>query len=117
MFESTVGLIEHKGQDIAAILLTLTYKAPKVSLVRDLQLHLALGTAHLKRHVVTYAKKKMAASGGRKKPTLIVVYLGGVTYTEIAALRFLSKRDTFPYHIVIVTTKVLNGSKLIQQLG
>ena len=25
--------------------------------------------------------------------------------------------DTFPYHIVIVTTKVLNGSKLIQQLG
>jgi vacuolar protein sorting-associated protein 33A len=65
-----------------------------------------------------YAKKKMTASGGgRKKPTLIVVYLGGITYMEIAALRFLSKRDTFPYHIVIVTTQVLNGSKLIQQLG
>jgi len=65
-----------------------------------------------------YAKKKMAASsGGKKKPTLIVVYLGGITYMEIAALRFLSKRDTFPYHTVIVTTKVLNGSKLIQQLG
>jgi vacuolar protein sorting-associated protein 33A len=65
-----------------------------------------------------YAKKKMAASGGRKKkPTLIVVYLGGITYMEIAALRFLSKRDTFPYHVVIVTTQVLNGSKLLQQLG
>jgi hypothetical protein len=63
----------------------------------------------------SYAKKKMAASS--KKPTLIVVYLGGITYMEIAALRFLSKRDSFPYHIVIVTTKVLNGSKLIQQLG
>ncbi|KAG7370240.1 Sec1 family protein [Nitzschia inconspicua] len=65
-----------------------------------------------------YAKQKMAASGvGRKKPTLIVVYVGGITYMEIAALRFLSKRDTFPYHIIIVTTQVLNGSKIIQQLG
>jgi vacuolar protein sorting-associated protein 33A len=65
-----------------------------------------------------YAKKKMAASGGRKKkPTLVVVYLGGITYMEIAALRFLSKRDTFPYHVVIVTTQVMNGNKLIQQLG
>jgi hypothetical protein len=63
----------------------------------------------------SYAKKKMAASS--KKLTLIVVFLGGITYMEIAALRFLSKRDSFPYHIVIVTTKVLNGSKLIQQLG
>jgi hypothetical protein len=68
-----------------------------------------------------YAKRKMAAAAGggsgSKKPTLIVVYLGGITYMEIAALRFLSKRDSFPYHIVIVTTKVVNGSKLIQQLG
>lgn len=64
------------------------------------------------------AKNKMAASGGgRKKPTLIVVYVGGITYMEIAALRFLSKRDSFPYHIVIVTTQVLNGSKIIRQLG
>jgi len=53
----------------------------------------------------------------KKKPTLIVVYLGGITYMEIAALRFLSKRETFPYHIVVVTTRVLNGSKLIQQMG
>jgi len=53
----------------------------------------------------------------KQKPTLIVVYLGGITYTEIAALRFLSKKETFPYHIVVVTTKVLNGSKLLQQMG
>jgi vacuolar protein sorting-associated protein 33A len=69
-----------------------------------------------------YAKKQMAAGSGgggsrKKKPTLMVVYLGGITYMEIAALRFLSKRDTFPYHVVIVTTQILNGSKLIQQLG
>jgi vacuolar protein sorting-associated protein 33A len=54
---------------------------------------------------------------GAKKPTLIVFYLGGVTYMEIAALRFLSKRKTFPYHLIIITTKVLNGSNLLRTLG
>jgi hypothetical protein len=51
------------------------------------------------------------------KPTLIVVYLGGITFMEIAALRFLSKRDSFPFHIIIVTTKILNGTKLLQEMG
>mmetsp|Transcript_45942 Transcript_45942/g.112091 ORF Transcript_45942/g.112091 Transcript_45942/m.112091 type:complete len:882 (+) Transcript_45942:148-2793(+) len=51
------------------------------------------------------------------KPTLIVMYLGGITFMEIAALRFLSKRDSFPFHIVIVTTTVLNGTKLLQEMG
>mmetsp|Transcript_30252 Transcript_30252/g.63316 ORF Transcript_30252/g.63316 Transcript_30252/m.63316 type:complete len:114 (+) Transcript_30252:106-447(+) len=53
----------------------------------------------------------------RTKPTLIVVYLGGITYAEIGALRFLSKRDSFPYHIIMVTTRVLNGTKLLQHTG
>ncbi|KAI2495188.1 hypothetical protein MHU86_19327 [Fragilaria crotonensis] len=53
---------------------------------------------------------------GDRKPTLVVVYVGGVTYMEIAALRFLSKRGSFPYHIVIVTTKVINGTTLLESL-
>jgi len=67
----------------------------------------------------TYGKKhtKNRNNSSKKKPTLIVVYLGGITYMEIAALRFLSKRDSFPYQIIVVTTRVLNGSKLIQQMG
>ena len=63
------------------------------------------------------AKGSVQGGGGAKKPTLIVFYLGGVTLMEIAALRFLSKRPTFPYHIVCVTTKVINGSTLLQTLG
>jgi vacuolar protein sorting-associated protein 33A len=51
------------------------------------------------------------------KPTLIVMYLGGITFMEIAALRFLSNRDSFPFHIIIVTTKILNGTKLLQEMG
>jgi vacuolar protein sorting-associated protein 33A len=56
------------------------------------------------------------SKSGTKKPTIIMVYVGGVTYMEIAALRFLSKRASFPYHIVIVTTKVVNGTTLLESL-
>lgn len=52
-----------------------------------------------------------------KKPTMIVAFVGGVTFMEIAALRFLSKRTSFPYHILIVATKVINGSSLVQALA
>lgn len=51
-----------------------------------------------------------------KKPVLIVFYVGGVTYMEIAALRFLSKRPTFPYHIICMTTKIINGVTILQSL-
>lgn len=62
-----------------------------------------------------YAKVTMTNES--TKPTLVVVFLGGITYMEIAALRFLSKRPTFPFHIIMITTKVINGSSLLQSLG
>ena len=57
---------------------------------------------------------ELSGSSGAKKPTMIVFYVGGVTHMEIAALRFLSKRPSFPYHIICVTTKVVNGSTLLR---
>jgi vacuolar protein sorting-associated protein 33A len=51
-----------------------------------------------------------------KKQVLIVVYIGGITYMEMTALRFLSKRSNFPYHIICVTTSILNGNTLLQSL-
>jgi vacuolar protein sorting-associated protein 33A len=57
-----------------------------------------------------------ATDGGSKKAVMMVFYIGGVTYSELAALRFLSKRPQFPYHIVCVTTKVINGQTLLQSL-
>lgn len=52
-----------------------------------------------------------------KRPVLMVVFVGGVTYMEIASLRFLSKRPTFPYHIICVTTKIINGNTLLESLS
>jgi vacuolar protein sorting-associated protein 33A len=53
----------------------------------------------------------------QRKPTLVMVYIGGITYMEIASLRFLSKRPSFPYHILIVTTKIINGTQLLQSMS
>jgi hypothetical protein len=52
-----------------------------------------------------------------RKPTLVVFYVGGVTYMELASLRFLSKRTTFPYHILCLTSEVLNGTTLLRTLA
>merc|ERR1711957_457105 len=46
----------------------------------------------------------------KDKPVLLVYFVGGVTYMEIAAMRFLSKRPSFPYSILCCTTKIINGS-------
>jgi len=51
----------------------------------------------------------------QRKPVLIVFFVGGISYMEIAALRFLSKRPSFPYHIIMLTTKIINGNTLLQQ--
>ena len=50
------------------------------------------------------------------KPVLLVYYVGGVSYAEIASFRFLSRRMNFPYQVVICTTKIINGSSFIRSL-
>ena len=52
-----------------------------------------------------------------KKPVLMVLYVGGVTYMELAALRFLSKRANFPYTIICLTTKIINGNSVLESLS
>jgi len=48
---------------------------------------------------------------GKRKVVLVYV-LGGITFMEISALRFLSKREECAYEIVIATTKLINGQSL-----
>jgi hypothetical protein len=54
--------------------------------------------------------------GARGKKVMVVYFIGGVTYMEIAALRFISKQDYCPFDIIIATTKLLNGNSLIKSL-
>ncbi|XP_021848883.1 vacuolar protein-sorting-associated protein 33 homolog isoform X1 [Spinacia oleracea] len=52
-----------------------------------------------------------AASGRRS--VVLVVFIGGVTFAEISALRFLSSQELMEYDIIIATTKVVNGQTLL----
>ncbi|KAM5238764.1 vacuolar protein sorting-associated protein 33A isoform 5-T5 [Ctenodactylus gundi] len=52
---------------------------------------------------------------GENRVTL-VFFLGGVTFAEIAALRFLSQLEDGGTEYVIATTKLLNGSSWIEAL-
>ena len=52
--------------------------------------------------------------GGKK--ILLVFVVGGLTFLEIAAFRFLSKDPAYPYQIVMATTKLCSGSGLLKYL-
>ncbi|XP_061842197.1 vacuolar protein sorting-associated protein 33A isoform X2 [Nerophis lumbriciformis] len=48
--------------------------------------------------------------------TTLVFFLGGVTYAEIAALRFLSQMEDSGMEYVIATTKLINGTSWVKSL-
>lgn len=52
---------------------------------------------------------------GENRVTL-VFFLGGVTYAEIAALRFLSQMEDGGTEYIIATTKLINGTTWIKSL-
>ncbi|KAM0949673.1 putative sec1-like protein [Dioscorea sansibarensis] len=52
---------------------------------------------------------------GRRSLTL-VVFIGGVTFAEIAALRFLSSQVGLGYDFIVAATKVVNGNSLLETM-
>lgn len=53
---------------------------------------------------------------GTSKRVMLVLYLGGITYMELAALRYLSRDPTYPFTIIAATTKVINGTSMIKSM-
>lgn len=47
------------------------------------------------------------------KHTVLVLFVGGITYAEISALRFVAKRSEHLYNLVIATTGIISGDKVI----
>lgn len=50
-----------------------------------------------------------------KKLAMIMV-VGGISYLEISALRFLSSDPSFPYRFIISSTKIMNGKSFLSAL-
>ncbi|KAK2193496.1 hypothetical protein NP493_12g08025 [Ridgeia piscesae] len=55
-------------------------------------------------------------SGTVEPKVTLVLFLGGVTYAEISALRFLSQLEDAPAEYLVATTKLINGTNWIESI-
>lgn len=53
-------------------------------------------------------------NGQNDKKVTVVFFLGGCTFTEISALRFIGRREEARRQIVIGTTAIVNGNKMMR---
>lgn len=51
---------------------------------------------------------------GEERKVMVVFFVGGVTFTEIAALRHIAKQQECPFDIIVATTKIVNGDTLLK---
>ncbi|KAK4430966.1 Vacuolar protein-sorting-associated protein 33 [Sesamum alatum] len=49
-----------------------------------------------------------------RRSLVLVVFIGGVTFAEISALRFLCSQEGMAYDLIVGTTKIVNGQTLIE---
>ncbi|KAK0617938.1 Sec1-like protein [Bombardia bombarda] len=60
------------------------------------------------------ARALLSGGGAGEKKTVFVVFVGGITFTEIAALRFIAKKEEGRRNIVICTTSIISGNKMME---
>eukprot|EP00474_Spongospora_subterranea_P009710 CRZ10168.1 hypothetical protein [Spongospora subterranea] len=51
-----------------------------------------------------------------KKRIVLVFFIGGITFAEISALRWLNKREDHDREYIIMTTHITNGHKMISAI-
>ena len=58
-------------------------------------------------------RARQTISGNNVIKTVYVFFLGGITFTEIAALRFIAAQEAPRRKIVICTTSLINGDRMM----
>ncbi|KAK3094955.1 hypothetical protein FSP39_008319 [Pinctada imbricata] len=72
------------------------------------------GDVYSRVEVRDHSRPKSAAAGPKLSKTVMVYFLGGCTYSEITALRFLGRIKG--YRFIISTTSIINGSTLLNSV-
>ncbi|XP_077511912.1 vacuolar protein sorting-associated protein 33A isoform X2 [Amblyomma americanum] len=80
-------------------------------------LHQARPTAAGGRRPRRGSVSSLQSSSGEEPKVTLVFFLGGCTYAEISALRFLSQQDDAPVEYLVATTKLINGRTFLQSLN
>ncbi|KAK9458925.1 Sec1-like protein [Lipomyces oligophaga] len=58
--------------------------------------------------------KVLAAARKDVKSTVAIFFLGGITFTEISALRFIARKEADRRNLIIMTTGIIDGKQIIQ---
>lgn len=58
------------------------------------------------------ARHMLSGAGARK--TVVVMFLGGISFTEIAALRFVARREQALRRLLVCTTDILAGNGMME---
>ena len=62
----------------------------------------------------TKARHMLTGGAGAKSKTIMIMFLGGITFTEVAALRFLAKQlEPLGKKILICTTGIVSGGSIM----
>lgn len=60
------------------------------------------------------ASTNMDKMGDGRRSLVLVVFVGGITFAEISALRFLSAQEGMPYDLIVGTTNIVSGHSLTE---
>ncbi|CAK9858695.1 unnamed protein product [Sphagnum jensenii] len=61
-----------------------------------------------------FDKNQVGPAGDSSRLVALVIFIGGVTFAEISALRFLSAQEGMKYDFIVATTKLINGQNLLK---
>jgi hypothetical protein len=62
------------------------------------------------------AEEKAVYQPKTKQNFILVVFIGGITFAEISAIRYLNKRPNSDHKFIILTTNIINGKSMINSL-
>lgn len=75
---------------------------------------ITLAGSHTGACVACHPGTDVAGNQVQKRRTVLVMFIGGVTFAEIGALRFLSTRPETRSDFVIATTKLESGNTILE---
>ncbi|KAF3322111.1 vacuolar protein-sorting-associated protein 33 [Carex littledalei] len=67
-------------------------------------------------HVDTFTGAQSDRVPDGRRSLVFVVFIGGVTFAEIAALRFLSSQEGMGYDFIVGTTRVVSGNSILEAI-
>ena len=65
---------------------------------------------------VDFFEPKNEIKSRSEKKKVLLYFVGGVTFAEIAAIRFLNEQNNTPFKFCIATTQIISGNKAVNQM-